>query len=126
MADVKKYYLEDDFNCAEAVLLAANDRWDLGLTAEDIKLVGGFGGGMACGKTCGAICGAVAAFGKIAVKTERSKETEGFRDRCAAMVAAFEKELSGTDCAELKPLYNDEETRCLKVVTTAMKVLGEA
>ena len=38
--------LKCDYNCAESTLLAANDLYDLGLSAEDAKLMGGFGGGL--------------------------------------------------------------------------------
>ena len=41
------YYMEDGCNCAEAVLLAANDVYGLGLSDETAKVVGGFGGGWA-------------------------------------------------------------------------------
>ena len=57
------FYREDRCNCAEAVLLAANAEYDLGLTDDQCKLVGGFGGGVGCGITCGALLGAVAALG---------------------------------------------------------------
>ena len=51
---VYKYYVEQGMNCAEAMLLGANEEYGLGLSPESAKLIGGFGGGMGRRKTCGA------------------------------------------------------------------------
>ena len=42
----KHFYLDDNCNCAEAVLLAANAEYGLGLPDDAVKLVGGFGAGI--------------------------------------------------------------------------------
>lgn len=39
-----QYYLEKDCNCAETVLHAANDAYQLGLDDNAMKVIGGFGG----------------------------------------------------------------------------------
>ncbi len=46
----EKYYLEGDYNCAEAILRAANDACALGLREDALRLAGGFGGAWAAGK----------------------------------------------------------------------------
>ena len=51
------YFIEKDNNCAETMLRALNDEYQLGIPDDSVKLVGGFGGGMGCGKACGALCG---------------------------------------------------------------------
>ena len=53
---VPKYYLEQNNNCAEALLRAADEALSLGLPPESFRLVAGFGGGFGCGRTCGAVC----------------------------------------------------------------------
>ena len=60
----KNYYANHNYNCGEAILLAANDVYQLGLSQEDTKLVAGFGGGMGVGGTCGALAGSLAVIGK--------------------------------------------------------------
>ena len=120
----KKYYMEKGYNCAEAVLLAANERFGLGLSAEDARLVGGFGGGLGCGMTCGALCGAMAAIGRARLHG-RAHETEGFAPMCAEFVNRFEKKLGSTDCTELKGKYRTDEARCLKTVELAAELLEE-
>lgn len=119
---VEKYYLEQNRNCAETLLLAANEACGLGLTDEDVKLVSGFGGGMGCGNTCGALCGAMAALGKALVK-DRAHTTEGFKESCGALVAEFEQALGGTLCSVLKEKHSNAEHRCLQAVLLAADVL---
>ena len=77
---VENYYLEKDYNCAETTLHIINDTYHLGLSDEDFKLVGAYGGGFGCGITCGALAGAMAALGKLTI-CQRAPATDGFRDR---------------------------------------------
>ena len=53
------YYYTLDKGCAEAILLAANEVYELGLTEADAALFAGFRTGMGCGSTCGSLTGAV-------------------------------------------------------------------
>ena len=55
----KYYYTEKNNNCAVSILMAGSDKYGLGLTMEDSKLLIGFGGGMGCGSVCGALSGAI-------------------------------------------------------------------
>ena len=123
-AYVKPYFLEQDYNCAETVFLAANEALGLGLTEEDAKLVSAFGGGMGCGSVCGALAGSMAILGKCCV-TGRAHSTEGFKENCAALKVKFEAKLGGTLCSELKERYFTPEQRCLAVVELAADVLED-
>ena len=124
LADVaEKYYLEGDFNCAESVLLAANDVYELGLDEENChRLVSAFGGGLGCGLLCGAIAGAMAALGQVAVKG-RAHATEGFKDLCENTAAELEKALGDVNCKTIKPQLFAEGKRCLETVRRAADVL---
>ena len=115
------YYLEQKQNCAVAILLAANDHYDLGLNREDAELVAGFGGGMGCGSTCGCLAGAIAALGKLFSKREN------FRPLCAGFTEAFKKAMDSDswDCAPLKARYQVPEFRCREVVIRAADALEE-
>jgi len=118
-----KYYLNGDYNCAESVLLAANEEYGFGLDKEHCHyLVSAFGGGMGCGLLCGAIAGAMAALGQQAV-TGRAHATEGFKDLCAGTAAELEKALGGVNCAVIKPALFKEDVRCLETVCRAADVL---
>jgi C_GCAxxG_C_C family probable redox protein len=108
-------YLEKDFNCAETTLRAINEEFHLGLTDNEMKLVGGYGGGLCCEETCGALCGSIAAISKMMIK-ERAHATEGLKNACATYVAQFREKLGSTNCKELKKKYMTEGQRCLKTV----------
>ena len=56
----EKYYFEQNYNCAETILRAANEYYELGLHDKDMILVGAYGAGIQCGNTCGAILSAAA------------------------------------------------------------------
>jgi len=119
----EKYYLGGDYNCAESVLLAANEVYHLGLDGENgHRLVSAFGGGMGCGLLCGAIAGAMAALGQEAVNT-RAHVTDGFKELCAGMAAEMEAALGGTNCSVIKPALFVEGRRCAQTVRIAADVL---
>ena len=124
LADIaQKYYLEGDFNCAESVLLAANEAYGFGLDEQTcIRLLGAFGGGMGCGLVCGAVAGAMSAVGYAAIE-QRAHATEGFKDLCAGTVKLLENRLTAIDCAKVKPVFFSEGTRCLGTVRAACDVL---
>ena len=115
------YFIEKDHNCAETALLAISDEYGLGIGPEEMKLVSAFGGGMGCGKLCGVLAGSMAALGKMAVNG-RAHATEGFGPLCAGLCENFKAGLSSTECAELKPLYRNDEVRCLRTVELGLDV----
>ena len=119
---VKKYYLEQRRNCAESVLRAANEAWDLGLTDKDFALFSGFGGGMGCGKTCGALSGSLAALGAVYPSTKLARP-DGIKTDNAALVAEFAAAFAATDCDEIKKACFTEDERCLAAVLRAADVL---
>lgn len=119
----EKYFLEGDYNCAESVLLAANEVYALGLDEQSChRLVSAFGGGMGCGLLCGAIAGAMAALGQAAVD-ERAHVTEDFKALCADTAAKMEKALGGVNCEVIKPALFVEGRRCAETVRRAADVL---
>ena len=117
----KYYYTEKNNNCAVSILMASSDKYDLGLTMEDSKLLIGFGGGMGCGSVCGALSGAIAVLGKM--YSGRSD----LRVICAKFAKAFKAayECDSSDCSVLLPKYKNPETRCEAVVVIAADLLEE-
>ena len=92
-----QYYFVQDKSCAEAILLAANEAYHLGMTEEATKLFAGFRTGMGMGGTCGALSGA------IGVLSSKYGTREDLKKICADFVAAFEQKLAlgTTECAPL-------------------------
>jgi C_GCAxxG_C_C family probable redox protein len=111
------YYGTKEKNCAEGILLAANDVYGLNLSDTDISLFAGFGGGMGCGSTCGALSGAIAVLSKL------FGTRENFRDLCGAFVSEFETALGAQDCETLSAKYKTEADRCVKTVAMTAQVL---
>lgn len=106
------YYFEQGKSCAEAILMAASDVYDLGLTQTETALFAGFRTGMGCGSTCGALSGAIGVLGRM------YGQRQDFNALCADFVAQFEKKLAcgSTDCATLAAKYKTEATRCTAAV----------
>lgn len=113
------YYGTLGRNCAEGLLLAAKDVYNLELTDAEIQLFSGFGGGMGCGSTCGALTAAIGILSKL------YSGREDFRSLCAGYVEAFKTALGcGTiDCAPLEARYRTEETRCTETVGITAEAL---
>lgn len=119
---VKKYFLDEERNCAESMLLAANEEYNLGLAEGEIELMRGFGGGMGAGITCGAISGCIAALSKlICIKVDKDTAhgiTAGF-------IGEFEKRFDSTLCSALTPVYKKDDTRCYELLLATADLFDE-
>ena len=113
----KYYYIDLKQNCAVSILMGANDRYGLGLSMEDAKLVIGFGGGMGCGSTCGCVAGSMAVLGKLYAGRP------DFRKLCSGFVKEFRECLGSTDCAVILPAHTSKDNRCLSAVLKAAALL---
>lgn len=124
MADIKEYFLNQNYNCAESLLLAANDRWNLNITEDEVKLLGGFGGGLCYGRNCGALCASVAVISRLYNKT-KARENPELKARCHAFAEAFEERFGDCDCDFLKPQYNEADVRCYHLVNGTLELLAD-
>ena len=115
------YYNENGKNCAEAILLATSDVYNLNLNDEDAKLLVGFGGGMGCGSVCGCLAASIAVIGKIFYGNEKIREI------CAEFTSKFKKTLQcdSIDCSGIAPVYKTVEKRCEKAVAVSSDLLEE-
>ena len=115
------YYAVLDKGCAEDILLAANEVYDLGLTEADAALFAGFRTGMGCGSTCGGLAGA------IGVLSKKYSQREDLKELCAGFVEAFSLKLAcgATDCSTLAARYKTEASRCRTAVELTAEALEE-
>ena len=120
----KELYLEKDFNCAETIMIASNERYDLKLSADAFKLFSAYGGGMCSKETCGALLAALAVMGYKSVG-DRAHATEGFAAKCADFVEEFKKRAGCIKCEQLMEKYKTPEERCIKTVIIASELLKE-
>jgi C_GCAxxG_C_C family probable redox protein len=120
---IKKYYLDENMNCAESVLHAADEAWKLELMPETFKAVAPFGG-MCCGQTCGAIAGAVAAIGTKYVDDGLHKSPLA-KEKTEKFMKEFHRRFGSYLCQELKCRYAKDERRCLELVEQVAELLEE-
>lgn len=108
-------------NCAEALLMAANEEYKLELDDKFIKAVCPFGGGIQSEKTCGALLGLVAALGVMFVE-ERPSTNDKMKDITKKLVEEFEKEFGALDCVTIKAHHRCETEGCSPVKIRAAEV----
>ena len=115
------YYFTLDKGCAEAILLAANEVYELGLTEAETGLFAGFRTGMGCGSTCGSLTGA------IGVLSRKYAGRADLKELCARFVEVFERKLAcgATDCGVLAARYKTETSRCRAAVELTAEALEE-
>lgn len=115
------YYSTQYKGCAEAILLAANDVYELGITEAEADLFAGFRTGMGCGSTCGCLSGAVG------VLSRKYSRRDDLKELCAGFVTAFEQKLAcgAADCAAISAKYKTETNRCLTAVELSADALEE-
>ena len=120
-----KFYSDDnDLNCAESILYAANEEYGLGLDQKALDTMSSFGGGMGVESVCGALTGAIAVLG-VMFTSDKTVDSE----KRKAIVADFYKEFQerfGTDnCGQIKEKYRDDTIGCRDVVKRSAEILRE-
>lgn len=122
--NVVKYYTSG-FNCAETMLHACNDTYNLNITEDDMRTMAGFGGGMFIGSTCGALVGTIAALSKMVCQTKAHDMLPVLRPLIQKHTRNFQAILKALDCAHVKPLYHDPDPKikCIKTCLLAAKAL---
>lgn len=98
-------------NCAEILLLSANEKYDLGLDDRFAKAVCPFGGGLQSEKTCGALLGALAAVG-IMYSEDKPSTNDKMKEISKQLVEEFEREFGNVDCSYIKEHHRSETDGC--------------
>jgi C_GCAxxG_C_C family probable redox protein len=119
---IYQHYITENKNCAESVLLAANEKLGWNLSVETIHAIGPFGGGLGCGRLCGAIAGACAAIGVATIREDAHKTPE-LRALCTGLVEQFVQEFGSDQCSEICKTYKKPDVRCLSVVEWTADIL---
>ena len=122
---VNKYYTKEyDLSCAEVMIYAASDEYNMNLKSETLKTMSAFGGGMGIESVCGAITGSLAVIGILFTK-EKAHEGDRVKKLCQEFFQKFQTKLSANNCATLKAKYKKEDTGCRVMIETATKILDE-
>ena len=117
------YYL-DGYNCAESLVKAGNDYYQLGLHDHDMILAAALGAGMQIGEICGALAGAACVLSGKYVKV-RAHESDTIKVLTGRLAEKFREKAGGLVCRELKEQYFQEEKRCIITVEFACDALEE-
>lgn len=121
---IDKYYFEGNYNCAETIIHAANDYYDLGLHDKDMIMVGAYGAGIQCGNTCGAVLSAVSVLSLKYVEA-KAHESEDIKPVVNKLMRKFNEKYGSTLCKDIKAQSFSKEVRCLLTVEAACDILEE-
>lgn len=118
----KKYWTEEyDLNCAECIMYATNEEYNLNLTEQTLKAMAGFGGGMATGDVCGVITGAIGVIG-IMFTEVRGHKSPVVREMTREFIYKFKEKLGYIKCIDLKREYKDVK-RCTLMIEIGTEIL---
>lgn len=123
LQDVTEKYYKQGYNCAESVIQAANEYYGLNMTADEFKLISGFGGGMFVGSTCGALAASIGCVSKKEIEVKAHDQLDTFRPNIQKCVRNFKEELGDTECKNIKPKFHNKEIKCIKTCLHAAKAL---
>ena len=119
---ISKYYFDQNYNCAETILRAANEYYGLELHDKDMIMVGAYGAGIQAGNTCGAILSAAAVLSLKYVEA-KAHESDDIRPVVQKLLRKFNEKYESTLCKDIKPQSFKPEYRCLKTVEFACDAL---
>lgn len=119
---IKYYHM--GYNCAESIIRAGNEVYDLGLHDKDMIMTAAFGGGFQIGDVCGALSGAACVISSRYVET-KAHDCAYLRPLTQKLVIAFQRRMGSRLCAQIKPVFHSKEKKCERTVEVAASVLEE-
>ena len=119
-----KYYFSQNYNCAETIIHAANEYYNLGLHQRDMVMLSGYGAGMQTASTCGALLSTISVLALKYVET-RAHESKDLQPVTFLLTKKFKEAFSSTLCKDIKPQSFRKEIRCQNTVHKACDILEE-
>lgn len=122
----KKYKesIELDLSCSEAILYAANEKYNLNLTEREFHMLAPFSGGMYEGDTCGIVTASISVLG-ILLTDGVSHKSPLLREAVIEYKDKFRERYQDVHCAELIKSYRSENTGCNDLIINASELLEE-
>lgn len=115
---------QEQYNCAEKIIYAANQAYHLNLPVEACQLMAGFGGGMAIGSVCGAVCSCVAVLSSLYV-SGHEKASPQLRPIIQRFLARYQQRMGSIMCETLKQQQDPGAEKCSLVILAAAEILDE-
>ena len=122
LEEVARKYYKMGYNCAESIIRAGNEVYDLKLHDRDMVMTAAFGGGMQIGDVCGALTGACCVISARYVETKAHDYPE-MRKLTQKLVLAFQQDMGSRLCAKVKPVHYSKELKCQNTVGRAAVIL---
>lgn len=122
---IGKYYFEGNYNCAETIIRAGNDYYNLGLHDADMKMMGAYGAGIQTGNTCGAILSAAAILSMLYISA-KAHESEDIKPVTRILMRKVREKHGSTLCKDIKAQSFSPEYRCLMTVNSLCDILEES
>lgn len=119
-----KYYFDQNYNCAETIVRAGNEYYNLGLHDRDMIMVGAYGAGIQCGNTCGGVLGAAAVLSMKYIEA-KAHESKDIKPVVLKMMRRFNALYGSTLCKDIKPQSFKPEYRCQKTIENACDILEQ-
>lgn len=112
-----------DLSCSEAIIYAANDKYDLGLTEREFNMLAPFSGGMMEGETCGIVTASISVLG-ILLTDGVSHNSPLLKEAVIEYKTKFREKYKTTNCLSLIETERDE-TGCDTLIIEASELLDE-
>ncbi len=120
----EKLYYDMNYNCAETLIRAANEYYDLGLHDRDMIAFGGFGAGIQTGNACGAILAAVSVLSMKYIE-KNAHESKDIKPVTTEFIRRLNAEYGSILCKDIKPQSFQPDIRCRATVETVCDVLEQ-
>ena len=117
-----QYYFQQNYNCAETIIRAANEYYNLGLHDRDMVMLAGYGAGMQTANTCGALLSTISVLALKYVET-CAHESRDLQPVTFLLTKRFQEAFSSTLCKDIKPQSFRKEIRCQNTVHKACDIL---
>ena len=117
-----KYYDEGNYNCAETIIRAGNEYYELDLHDRDMIAFGGFGGGIQTGNTCGAVLAAVSVLSMKYIE-KKAHESQDIRPVTMAFIRKVNEKYGSILCKDIKAQSFDKVARCKFTVENVGEIL---
>ncbi|HAW16466.1 MAG TPA: hypothetical protein DCW41_07190 [Clostridiales bacterium] len=119
-----KYYYEGNYNCAETIIRAGNEYYDLGLHDRDMIALGGFGAGMQSGNTCGAVLAGISILSMKYIE-KKAHESTDIKPVTIMLIKRFNQKYGSVLCKDIKPQSFKPDIRCRNTIEAACDIIED-
>lgn len=111
-----------DYSCSEAILHAANEKYNLYLDENCFKMVAPFSGGLLTEDICGILTASITVLGLI-FTNKVAHQSPLLKEATVEYIKMFKEELNSTNCFTLKSMYRDDFVGCKSIIIQGAEIL---